>query len=158
MVTWCHDVTTSCLFHKYLYDIAVAIESVETQAVQYVAAALAPLVLGGHLSLGPLLSSPCELLMEGGKAAEFAVVAIKQVNTLEICVFGLFPPHHKSERERKVGPTRQSLPSCWAPSKIITVRLLLPLCPCFYPLSIYLSIYLGSPRVVLSSISREPAP
>lgn len=43
------------------------------------ATALAPLVLGGHLALGPLLASPCEGLVEGGKAAEFAVVAIKQV-------------------------------------------------------------------------------
>lgn len=43
------------------------------------ATALAPLVLGGHLALGPLLASPCEGLMQGGKAAEFAVVAIKQV-------------------------------------------------------------------------------
>eukprot|EP00903_Cladosiphon_okamuranus_P012976 g12110.t1 len=49
------------------------------QAAQYVATALAPLVLGGHIALGPLLASPCEGLMEGGKAAEFAVVAIKQV-------------------------------------------------------------------------------
>eukprot|EP00752_Nemacystus_decipiens_P002138 g2038.t1 len=49
------------------------------QAAQYVATALAPLVLGGHVALGPLLASPCQGLMEGGKAAEFAVVAIKQV-------------------------------------------------------------------------------
>ncbi|CAN0167845.1 unnamed protein product [Ectocarpus sp. 4 AP-2014] len=49
------------------------------QATQYVASALAPLVLGGHVKLGPLLSSPCDGLMEGGKAAEFAVVAMKQV-------------------------------------------------------------------------------
>ena len=43
------------------------------------ATALSPLVLGGHVALGPLLSSPCEGLIEGGKAAEFAVFAIKQV-------------------------------------------------------------------------------
>lgn len=43
------------------------------------ASALAPLVLGGHVAMGQLLASPCEGLMEGGKAAEFAVVAIKQV-------------------------------------------------------------------------------
>lgn len=53
----------------------------ELQATQYVASALAPLVLGGHVKLGPLLASPCEGLMEGGKAAEFAVVAIKQVRS-----------------------------------------------------------------------------
>lgn len=47
------------------------------------AAALAPLVLAGHLALGPLLASPCEGLMEGGKAAEFAVVAVKQVRVGE---------------------------------------------------------------------------
>lgn len=51
------------------------------KAAQYVATALAPLVLGGHLELGPLLASPCEGLIEGGKAAEFAVVAIKQVRS-----------------------------------------------------------------------------
>lgn len=51
------------------------------KAAEYVATALAPLVLGGYLHLGPLLVSPCEGLMEGGKAAEFAVVAIQQVHS-----------------------------------------------------------------------------
>ncbi|CAM9691739.1 unnamed protein product [Scytosiphon promiscuus] len=54
------------------------------QAVTYVASALAPLALGGHVKLGPLLASPCEGLMEGGKAAEFAVVAIKQVKAAAV--------------------------------------------------------------------------
>lgn len=58
---------------------ATRLASNRTQAAQYVATALAPLVLGGHLALGPLLASPCEGLMEGGKAAEFAVFAVKQV-------------------------------------------------------------------------------
>ncbi|CAM9611619.1 unnamed protein product [Pylaiella littoralis] len=59
------------------------------QVSQYVATALAPLVLGGHLELGPLLASPCESLMEGGKAAEFAVVAIKQVRAAAAAAGGL---------------------------------------------------------------------
>lgn len=55
------------------------------------ATALAPLVLGGHIALGPLLASPCEGLMEGGKAAEFAVVAIKQVRLGQQVVLHSYP-------------------------------------------------------------------
>lgn len=46
----------------------------------YVAAAVAPLVLGGYLPLGSLVASPCEGLLEGGKAAEFAVAVLSEVN------------------------------------------------------------------------------
>ncbi|CAN0152737.1 unnamed protein product [Laminaria digitata] len=49
------------------------------QAAKYVAAAAAPLVLGGHIPFAALVGSPCEGLLEGGKAAEFAVLAIAQV-------------------------------------------------------------------------------
>lgn len=43
------------------------------------AAVVAALSLSGHLSLGPLLATPCEGLLEGGKAASFAAIAMAQV-------------------------------------------------------------------------------
>lgn len=49
------------------------------QVEEWVGAVMAPLALGGYLSLGPLLAQPCEGLLEGGKAASFAVIAMGQV-------------------------------------------------------------------------------
>ncbi|CAM9283329.1 unnamed protein product [Ascophyllum nodosum] len=49
------------------------------QATTYVAAAAASLVLGGYLDFGSLVASPCEGLLEGGKAAEFAVVTLSEL-------------------------------------------------------------------------------
>lgn len=46
------------------------------------AAAVAPLVLGGYLTLESLVASPCEGLLEGGKAAEFAVAVLSEVGTI----------------------------------------------------------------------------
>ena len=56
----------------------------------YVADAAAPLVLGGHISFAALVSSPCAGLLEGGKAAEFAVLAIVQVLSLSVLFLLLF--------------------------------------------------------------------
>lgn len=49
------------------------------KAEEYVAAVVTPLSLGGHLSLGPFLATPCEGLLEGGKAASFATLVMARV-------------------------------------------------------------------------------
>lgn len=60
------------------------------------AAVVASLVLAGHLALGPLLAEPCEGLLEGGKAASFAVICMGQVrswvgyNSAVYVFFGIF--------------------------------------------------------------------
>ena len=52
------------------------------------AAAAAPLVLGGHVAFSALVGSPCGGLLDGGKAAEFAVLAIGQVCACDMILGG----------------------------------------------------------------------
>ena len=68
------------------------------------ATALAPLVLGGYIALGPLLASPCEGLMEGGKAADFAVVAIKQVRLANLRLVLVSRRHEMSVQHSSRSP------------------------------------------------------
>lgn len=54
------------------------------KAEDYVAAVVAPLALGGYLSLGPFLATPCAGLLEGGKAASFATLTMATVKAAAI--------------------------------------------------------------------------
>lgn len=64
------------------------------------AAAVAPLVLEGYLPLGSLVASPCEGLLEGGKAAEFAVAVLSEVG-----IIAMFP---RRDDPDKVGIARNN--------------------------------------------------